>query len=25
LQRGLQRDSDFEARWPEVLGTLLET
>src|SRR6266403_5515452 len=23
LQRGLQRDSDFEARWPEVLGTLL--
>src|SRR6202008_1645801 len=25
LERGLQRDSDFEARWPEVLGTLLET
>src|SRR5260370_18475339 len=25
LQRGLQRDSDFEARWPEVLSTLLET
>src|SRR6202008_2659600 len=25
LQRGLQRDSDFETRWPEVLGTLLET
>ena len=25
LQRGLQRDSDFEARWPEVLGTLLDT
>ena len=25
LQRGLQRDSDFEARWPEALGTLLET
>src|SRR5712692_3284289 len=25
LQRGLQRDSDFEARWPEVLGTLLKT
>src|ERR1700724_1574787 len=25
LQRGLQRDSDFENRWPEVLGTLLET
>src|SRR3989454_511907 len=25
LQRGLQRDSDFEARWPDVLGTLLET
>src|SRR5262249_43380967 len=24
LQRGLQRDSDFETRWPEVLGTLLE-
>src|SRR2546428_1174127 len=25
LQRGLQRGSDFEARWPEVLGTALET
>src|SRR5216684_2926425 len=25
LKRGLQRDSDFETRWPEVLGTLLET
>src|ERR1700751_821680 len=25
LQRGLQRDSDFEIRWPEVLGTLLDT
>jgi hypothetical protein len=26
LQLGLQRDSDFETRWPEVLlGTLLET
>src|SRR5690349_12020911 len=25
LERGLQRDSDFETRWPEVLGTLLET
>src|ERR1700731_2819573 len=25
LQRGRQRDSDFETRWPEVLGTLLET
>ncbi len=25
LQRGLQRDSDFEIRWPEILGTLLET
>ena len=25
LQRGLQRDGDFETRWPEVLGTLLET
>src|ERR1700746_1541353 len=24
LQRGLQRDSDFEIRWPAVLGTLLE-
>jgi enoyl-CoA hydratase/carnithine racemase len=25
LKRGLQRDSDFEKRWPEVLDTLLET
>ncbi len=25
LDRGLQRDSDFESRWPEMLGTLLET
>jgi enoyl-CoA hydratase/carnithine racemase len=25
LERGLQRDSDFENRWPEVLGTLFET
>src|SRR5467141_526993 len=25
LKRGLQRDGGFEARWPEVLGTLLET
>src|ERR1700688_2202870 len=25
LRRGLQRDSGFERRWPEVLGTLLET
>jgi enoyl-CoA hydratase/carnithine racemase len=25
LQRGLQRDVDFEIRWPAVLGTLLET
>jgi enoyl-CoA hydratase/carnithine racemase len=24
LQRGLQRDGDFERRWPAVLGTLLE-
>ena len=24
FKRGLQRDSDFEKRWPEVLGTLLE-
>jgi enoyl-CoA hydratase/carnithine racemase len=23
LKRGLQRESDFEKRWPEVLGTLL--
>jgi enoyl-CoA hydratase/carnithine racemase len=25
LERGLQRDADFETRWPAVLGTLLET
>ena len=25
LGRGLQEDSDFERRWPEVLGTLLGT
>src|ERR1700757_208974 len=25
LERGLQRDDDFENRWPEVLGTLLAT
>jgi enoyl-CoA hydratase/carnithine racemase len=25
LERGLQRDFDFEKRWPEVLGTLLQT
>jgi enoyl-CoA hydratase/carnithine racemase len=25
LERGLQRDSDFESRWPEMLGTLLKT
>src|SRR6476660_6863467 len=25
LKRGLQRDGDFEHRWPAVLGTLLET
>jgi enoyl-CoA hydratase/carnithine racemase len=25
LKRGLQRDSDFENRWPEVLGTLFDT
>jgi enoyl-CoA hydratase/carnithine racemase len=24
LKRGLQRDGDFENRWPEVLGTLLD-
>ena len=24
LKRGLQREGDFEHRWPEVLGTLLE-
>jgi hypothetical protein len=22
VERGLQRDGDFEKRWPEVLGTL---
>src|SRR5258708_20303319 len=25
LKRGLQQDADFERRWPEVLGRLLET
>jgi hypothetical protein len=25
LERGLQREVDFENRWPEVLGMLLET
>src|SRR6478735_10362546 len=25
LERGLQRDSEFENRWPALLGTLLET
>jgi enoyl-CoA hydratase/carnithine racemase len=25
LERGLQRDIDFEKRWPAMLGTLLET
>ena len=25
LERGLQRDSDFENRWPALLGTLLKT
>jgi enoyl-CoA hydratase/carnithine racemase len=25
LKRGLQRSGDFEKRWPEVLGTLLQT
>jgi len=25
LERGLQRDADFEKRWPEVLGMLLDT
>src|SRR5256886_4671709 len=25
LERGLQRESDFEIRWPALLGTLLET
>jgi enoyl-CoA hydratase/carnithine racemase len=25
LERGLQRDVEFETRWPAVLGTLIET
>jgi enoyl-CoA hydratase/carnithine racemase len=25
LERGLQRDADFEKNWPEVLGSLVET
>src|SRR6266567_3343165 len=25
LERGLQRDDDFEKRWPAVLGTILES
>jgi hypothetical protein len=25
LKHGLQRDGDFENRWPALLGTLLET
>jgi hypothetical protein len=25
LERGLQREVDFENRWPEVLGTLVKT
>jgi hypothetical protein len=25
LKLGLQQDADFEKRWPEVLGLLLET
>jgi hypothetical protein len=25
LERGLQREVDFENRWPEVLGILVET
>src|SRR6266849_3151360 len=25
LKRGLQQDGDFEKRWPELLGTLLDT
>src|SRR3989449_11775334 len=25
LERGLQREDDFEHRWPELLGTLLDT
>ena len=24
LKRGLQQDSDFERKWPEVLGTIVE-
>ena len=24
LERGLQRDADFEKNWPETLGTLVE-
>ena len=24
LERGLQRDADFEKSWPEALGTLVE-
>ena len=24
MERGLQRDADFEKRWPEMLGTLLD-
>jgi hypothetical protein len=25
LERGLQRDADFEKSWPEILGNLVET
>src|SRR5579864_3537493 len=25
VERGLQRDADFEKRWPEILGNLVET
>ncbi|HEY4856308.1 MAG TPA: enoyl-CoA hydratase/isomerase family protein, partial [Xanthobacteraceae bacterium] len=25
LKRGLQREGDFEKRWPALLGTLIET
>jgi len=25
MKRGLQREVDFESRWPAVFGTLLET
>ena len=25
LERGLQRDGDFEKRWPAVLNTLIQT